>query len=301
MTREAAPDADHRQSVADQFSYRGPLAPVWRAMDAVMPTDAYLNMGYAPWYVPYPVARPQRRLGHYLGDGLAERMDGTAGRRLLDVGCGRGGPTVEFARRQGFDATGVDLVAYNLRAARTTATSTGIDASFLRGDATALPVADASVAAVTAVDSLLYVPEFEQALAEGARVVEPGGWIAIADLVVPRDLDAEDRDAVREFTDTWDIAPVRSRPELLASLAEAGFVVESVEDISGNSTGRYGHWARVFLATYDHLLHRRLRSALSRRGFDLDAVAEATRAALPALAHLRHLVVFARRKEWGDG
>ncbi len=62
-----------------------------------------------------------------------ERDGGREVRDVLDVACGTGGFTLEFARR-GFRVVGVDLSVEMVRIARRKARERGLDAEFIVGD-----------------------------------------------------------------------------------------------------------------------------------------------------------------------
>ncbi|MFG3690752.1 class I SAM-dependent methyltransferase [Micromonospora sp. NPDC047740] len=72
------------------------------------------------------------------------------------------------ARRLGWQPVGVDLSGGQLRYARTRL-------AVVRGDAARLPVADASVCAVTCVLGHTDLPAYPAVVAEAARVLAPGG------------------------------------------------------------------------------------------------------------------------------
>lgn len=80
------------EHVRGQFSYQGSRADIWRVFDTVLNTREFLNLGYSPWYLPHVVGSSQRRLARNIGTGLAARLPVTEDVRLVDVGCGRGGP-----------------------------------------------------------------------------------------------------------------------------------------------------------------------------------------------------------------
>ena len=101
------------------------------------------------------------------------------GERVLDVGCGTGSATLLAAER-GAQATGVDPAERLLEVARDAARARGVQASFLRGEAAALPVADASADAVVSVFGVVFAPDATAACAELARVTAPAGRIVLS-------------------------------------------------------------------------------------------------------------------------
>jgi SAM-dependent methyltransferase len=146
-----AGDDEVRAQIAAQFADRTPREDVWGALAWVTDTERYLNLGYSPRGVPTLLGANQRRLVDRVGATLADRLPATGDVRLLDVGCGRGGPAVRLAERYGVRPVGVDLVTDNVARAR--ANAVGVDASFLVGDASVLPIRDGSVTAATAIDA----------------------------------------------------------------------------------------------------------------------------------------------------
>lgn len=278
--------------IADQFSYRGPGADVWRAFDRFLPTDEYLNVGYAPRFFPFVLGNPQRRLGLVVGQAVADRLEDPAGIALLDVGCGRGGPTLALASRFGFRAVGVDLVEYNVRRARENAAAHGIDVSFVVGDAVRLPVADGAVGAMTAIDAGVYLPDKSAVFAELARALAPEGVGVLADLVVADDATPADRRAVRAFAEAWDMAPIPMWSDYRGAARSAGFDLVAVRDITPNSVGRFGTWTRCYLGLADTGV---LEWVLRRWDINAAAIEHKVRTAHEALPALRHLVVTLRR------
>jgi cyclopropane fatty-acyl-phospholipid synthase-like methyltransferase len=116
---------------------------------------------------------------------LAERLLLGPGRRLLDLGCGTGGPTVYLARHAGCDALGIDFAQAGVIRARQRARKAGLShrVAFLVAEGTALPLRPESCDAVMSLDVLLYVRDREALLRACRNVLRSGGTLALADEV----------------------------------------------------------------------------------------------------------------------
>ncbi len=110
--------------------------------------------------------------------------------RLLDLGCGGGRHAFEAVRR-GAQVVALDAGAEELTAVRAVLAAMAEageldgagDARALQGDARRLPFPDASFDRVIAAEVLEHIPEDTTAMAELARVLRPGGILAVT---VPR-------------------------------------------------------------------------------------------------------------------
>ena len=98
----------------------------------------------------------------------------TAGTRLLDAGCGAGLLAL-LASLRGASVTALDASAGLLAIARERLPG----AEVREGDLEALPFADSSFDAVTAVNSVFYAAHMSAAMRELARVVRPGGRVVV--------------------------------------------------------------------------------------------------------------------------
>lgn len=284
-----------RARLVDQFSGRGDRADIWRCLGLVVETDAYLNLGYADRYRPYPVGNPQRRLVERIGSALEPWPSGVDGPRLLDVGCGRGGPAIRLARRLGADVTGVDVVAPGLATARENAADAEGVASFVAGDAVALPFVDGAFDACTAIDAIVYVPEKAAVFHALARVTRPGGAVVLSDLLVADGTPDRARRRVDAFAEAWDMPPIPDRTRYLELVGEAGLTVESVVDVSPHSIDRFRKWSALAILVA-HLAGGLLEHALDRWDLDAETMTEQVRLAHAAIPHLQHVVVRARTR-----
>jgi SAM-dependent methyltransferase len=90
-------------------------------------------------------------------------------RRVLDVGSGPGELTERFAKELGAEVRAIDVSPRMVELTR----ARGIDAQV--ADAESLPFGDGEFDCVFAGWVLYHVPDIEQAIAECARVLKPGG------------------------------------------------------------------------------------------------------------------------------
>lgn len=158
---------------------------------------------------------------------VREGLAAQAGERILDVGCGLGFYLTELADEVGPDGavTGIDRSEQMLAYAKEKIAGMP-NASLLVGEATELPVPDASFDAAISVQVLEYVADLEAALAELYRALRPGGravlwdvdWHSLA-------WHSEDPARMRDALAAWDahLAHPALPRTLASSLRDAGF------------------------------------------------------------------------------
>ena len=105
------------------------------------------------------------------------------GKNMLEVGCGHG-VGIDILRAYGAaQVTGFDLDPAMIALARVHAAASGAGAQVYVGDATAISAPDASFDAVVEYAILHHIPRWQEALAEIARVLRPGGVFFFEDLL----------------------------------------------------------------------------------------------------------------------
>jgi acyl transferase domain-containing protein/SAM-dependent methyltransferase len=129
-------------------------------------------------------------------------------RKVLDVGCGRGGTVALLAETFGADATGVDLSPEAIAFCQNTH---GHAAQFEVGDAEHLPFADESFEVVINMESSHTYPNLRAFFTEVRRVLAKGGVFLYTDLL-----------------------PVQRWAEVRMLLASLGLRVASERDITAN-------------------------------------------------------------------
>ena len=113
-----------------------------------------------------------------LGGILVETLDVQPGQRVLDVAAGTGTSAVPAARR-GAAVTATDLTPELLDIGRIRVEGSGLDLTWERADAEALPYDDASYDVVLSCIGVMFAPHHQQAADELVRVCRPGGTIAV--------------------------------------------------------------------------------------------------------------------------
>lgn len=115
-------------------------------------------------------------------DELLEEARIAPAMRVLDVACGTGTVARRAARLAGSDgmAAGVDCSAEMLAAARVLAEQAGVEIEWREARAETLPFAGKSFDLVTCQQGLQFFGDRAAALSEMARVLGPGGRVALA-------------------------------------------------------------------------------------------------------------------------
>jgi len=117
-----------------------------------------------------------RRLRYETHEYLLEtfEFDRFQGKRILEIGCGGGIDTIEFARG-GAIVTATDLTEQAIRQTRALANSLNFDVETRVADVCSLPFNDESFDHVCAIGVLHHVPEIKDAVREIHRVLKRGG------------------------------------------------------------------------------------------------------------------------------
>jgi demethylmenaquinone methyltransferase/2-methoxy-6-polyprenyl-1,4-benzoquinol methylase len=104
----------------------------------------------------------------------------SAGDRVIDLACGTG-DLCQLARARGARAFGVDLAREMLRGAR----RRGLGTALVQADGAALPFPEGSFSALTCGFALRNFAELPAIFAEAARVLSPGGRLALLEVDRP--------------------------------------------------------------------------------------------------------------------
>jgi arsenite methyltransferase len=147
------------------------------------------------------------------------------GETVLDLGSGAGADVLISARRVAPTgrAIGLDMTDEMLELARRNAAAAGVDnVEFVKGYIEEIPLKDDSVDVVISNCVINLSADKRKVLREAARVLRPGGRLAVSDVVADENMDAATRGDMQEWTGC--IAGALTQVEFEQALAEAGFV-----------------------------------------------------------------------------
>jgi ubiquinone/menaquinone biosynthesis C-methylase UbiE len=114
-----------------------------------------------------------------VGPLVVERARITGDHEVLDVACGSGNATIPAAKT-GARTTGLDITPELIDAGKANAKEAGVEIDWIEGDAMDLPFDDDSFDVVTSVFGCMFAPDHRKTAEELARVLKPGGRMAVA-------------------------------------------------------------------------------------------------------------------------
>jgi cyclopropane fatty-acyl-phospholipid synthase-like methyltransferase len=213
---------------------------------------------------------------------LADRAGVRLGDRILDAGCGVGGPACDIAAAfpqtqvEGLTVSGVQVGMATNRA-RQAGLSDRV--RFTEGDFHALPFPDCAFDVVLYLESSEYSPALDLLFSEAARVVRPGGVVYAKGAFRREGPLSEQQEAdLAEYDAMWAISRTPSPSEIGSAMANAGLRVEEPSWLELGS----GHFiGSMFELGSDGLKPNRFGEALFRRFIDLPVGFAQVRAVRP--------------------
>lgn len=146
---------------------------------SLMALTAGQSFHFCRFYKGEPFMQAIARHEHY----LASMMQLKPGMRVLDIGCGIGGPAREIARFADVEIVGINNNEFQVGRARTKTARAGLQdqLKFVKGNFMALEeqFGPNSFDAVYAIEATCHAPTFEGVYGEVMKVLKPGGIVSI--------------------------------------------------------------------------------------------------------------------------
>jgi ubiquinone/menaquinone biosynthesis C-methylase UbiE len=169
---------------------------------------------------------------------VAERVK--PGARVLEVAPGPGYLAIELARR-GYAVTALDISASFVAIARANAAAAGVPVDVRHGNASAMPLADASFDAIVCVAAFKNFSDPAGAINEMQRVLTPGGQASIFDLRKDATLEEIDAEVRTMHLSAWNA--LMTRWTFNHVLLRRAYTREQLERMASQS--RFGRWEIV--------------------------------------------------------
>src|SRR5262245_41473556 len=151
-------------------------------------------------------------------EGFLHDLQVTLGKRLLDVGCGAGGPALFSAGKTGCSVVGIDMNTEGIATATTRARELGLAdrAVFQLADVgTRLPFENETFDAIICVDAVIHFPDRPALFREWRRVLRGHGRVLFTDPVVVTGLVTDEELATRSSIAKFVFSPPGADEKLL--------------------------------------------------------------------------------------
>jgi sterol 24-C-methyltransferase len=181
-----------------------------------------------------------RAAQHRQEAGVAELLDLGPSAKVVDVGCGVGGPLINIAKITGASITGLNFNAYQIARGQRAVRKAGLEGmcDFLLANYLEVPLADNCFNAAYSFEAICHSPDKILCLRELWRLLRPGSQIALTEWCLT-DLFNENDPVHRDIIDRVEFANATpnllTNSQFLAAVDAAGFEVLSGRDQSLDS------------------------------------------------------------------
>jgi len=203
---------------------------------------------------------------------LALQMGLKPGMKVLDVGCGVGGPAREIARFANCNVVGVNNNAYQIQRAIKHTKSAELEhlVEFVKGNFMELPFPDNHFDAIYQIEATAHAPDKVACYSELYRVLKPGGVFASYEWCLTKKYDPDNAEHVKikKGIEEGDGLPdIATTDEVVIALTKSGYKVIKEEDrclpLSPNDTPWYDPIAPKF--TIKNIHHTEFGHNISTR------------------------------------
>lgn len=166
----------------------------------------------------------------------ADAADIGPGDRVLDAGCGVGGPAMWLAENRDADVVGINITDDQLEIGRDLAAERGLadQTTFKNDDLTEMAsLEDDSFDVVWAIEAVCYAEDTSDFIREAKRVLKDGGRIVVADGYRSRHwMTPDEKESYEIWTNGWSLPGFDHVDDFTDSMAEYGFTDLSASEIT---------------------------------------------------------------------
>ncbi|ODV92187.1 hypothetical protein CANCADRAFT_83603 [Tortispora caseinolytica NRRL Y-17796] len=168
---------------------------------------------------------------------LAYKMNIQAGMKVLDVGCGVGGPAREIARFTSANVVGLNNNDYQIERAQYYSKTAGLEnqVTFAKGDFMNIEFDPETFDAVYAIEATVHAPSLEGVYGQIYKVLKPGGVFGVYEWVMTHNFDPENKEhrEIRYGIEIGDGIPQMFSVDVaIEALKKVGFEIEYQEDLA---------------------------------------------------------------------
>jgi len=147
---------------------------------------------------------------------------------VLDVGCGFGASSIYLARERRAQVTGISISPLQVQMAREAADRAGVAASFFCMDAEAMSF-DRRFDVVWSIESISHYQDVPHFFASAAKLLQPGGVIAITDWFKRKSASAREHERLFRKIEDGMLVKLHTMQDYQSYLAAAGMKVIRTE------------------------------------------------------------------------
>ena len=165
---------------------------------------------------------------------LRSRVAARRPTRILDLGCGVGGPAIGLLAATEATVTGVSITRFEIEMANAAVREAGLAdrVDFHFADVIDMPFPAGSFDAVHALEFLYQIPDRVAAVRETGRVLEPGGWFHGTDFFLREPVRAGSRAVFDDFVRVAGVQTITGLDEYVAELGRGGLEAVDAVDIT---------------------------------------------------------------------
>lgn len=200
---------------------------------------------------------------------LAAKLGLAPGMRVIDAGCGVGGPMQEICRASGAEVIGLNINAYQVKRGRRHLERAGLTdkCRFLECDFMNIPIEDETIDAAYGIEATCHAPDRTALFREICRVLKPGAEFAGYEWCMTDRYDASSAEhrQIKKDIEVGDGLPdLCHTSHIDESLVAAGFELIEACDLAENVDPGTTPW-HVALSGTDGSLRSLPRTPLGRR------------------------------------